>query len=985
MKRMADLLSLGLLLGAVLVLVTGLPVWAQTDPEPPPEAEDDPFAEWEEPDTEGAPEGEPVAPAEPPAPDEPIPEGEPGPAASPDAPPTEAPEPPPGEQKGAPPTEAPGPPPAKKEAEEEIVITGSRIKRTVFSSTAPVAVMEREDIDRSGAHNTEDLVQNLTVAIGSGFKGGNLGESQGTAQVNLRGLGAGATLVLLNGRRTVPSAAGVTVPFTDISTIPLTVVERIEVHKGGASAIYGTDAIAGVINIITRKDWEGMKVQVDGRADTQGFDYREGTASAAIGASGDTARVIAGLQYHRSTELMSADRDFTWEEGPPGGQGGNRSLIGQPGPYIVGGALQPDPDCAAAPGSRVEDNGFCSFSFNEFWSLTPNLERVSLYTLGEYDFSDYTNVFIEANVAKTRAENSSSPSFRVLGNPTIPADHVDNPFGTDVSFVGRPLGAAAGGVTQSHDEDTLRTAIGLEGDFEGLAPDSVFEDWGWELVTTFGVSRYSRFYPDELGEEFAAAVNSCSDPGDLSGCFNPFYSAVLGTGTPNSDAVINSFTSSHMNDIDQHLQTYGGGLDGSLFELPGGDLGFAVGAEVRREQRSAQHGHDSNQFDLEFYFGDDDAYADRDVLAGYLELLWPFVQGLELQTAGRIERYSEGWTTVNPLAGILLNPGEMAGSDSQPLTGLRLRGSFSRAFRAPGLYQSFDGATTIPFSIDTGGVAPVYVPVRRQGNPDLEPETATVFSAGLGWEPFDALMLEADYWNYTYQDYIAPVNAQGLVDGCLPDLEDCSELQLGPTGILERVTVLHVNQPDDITTHGIDAAARVRAKTEGAGTFTLGADSTFMLAYRISAALVPDVGEEGEEAPPPFCDAESCDVSGNFNEFNIAGPLPSWRLNLPLTWELEEHLVGYVLHLTSPLEDWAPTRYDASAGEPRSIDAFVTMDLQYQLTLGDFIGKETRLRLGVINLLDQAPPFVDVMYSYAMQLHDPRGRMVYATLTQELL
>lgn len=871
-----------------------------------------------------------------------------------------------------------GPPPD----EEEIVITGSRIKRSAFSSTAPVAVMTRKDIDASGAHNMTDLIQNLTVAAGSGFLGANEGESLGTARVNLRGLGGGATLVLINGRRTVPSAAGVTVAFTDISTIPLAVVERIEILKSGASALYGTDAIAGVINIITRKDWEGLKFQVDGRGTTRGFDYREGTASLAIGATGERGRVLVGLQYFRSNQLLASDRDFTAKEGPAGGQGGNWSLIGHPGTFITATGLQPDPSCADAPGSRVADSGLCEFSFRAFRHLTPDTERASAFGYGEFDISEYTKAFLEVNVSRTRAENISSPSFRVLGNPVVPADHIDNPFGQDVGFVGRPLGAASGGVTQSNDDDTFRTAMGIQGDFGGLAPNTMFADWGWELVATFGVSRYQRFLPDELGGPFAAAINSCSDPSDLSGCFNPFYSAIDGTGTPNSDEVIKSFTGALMSTVDQQLQTYGAGINGTLFGLPGGDMGFALGGELRREQRSAQLDHDSNEFDLAFYFGDDDGYADRDILAGYAELLFPVLMGLELQTAARVESYSEGWSTFNPFAGMTINVGDLTDSSSDALSRLVLRANVSRAFRAPALFQSFNGSTTVPRSLDAGGTAPVYVPVRRVGNPDLEPEEATVFTAGLSWK-VGGLSLEADYWRYAYENYIAPENEQQILTTALQTGTDDPRLQFGPGMLLERVTVAQINTPGTITTHGLDAKVNYKLET-AAGSFSLGVDGMLMFAYLIPRELVPKVPTDDGPQDPDFCSGDTCDVAGKFNEANIAGPLPTWRMNIPLTWEMDEHLAGFMLHVMSPLEDWSPARYGVTPEGYRKIDPFITLDFQYALTLGNVIGRLTKLRVGLLNLLDQAPPFVDTIDSFSTQLHDPRGRMVYASLSQEL-
>lgn len=983
MKCADRLQSLGFLIGATTVaLLVGSLAIAQDippDDEPLGDAPDepgDPLGDEPAPDDTAEPGAEPAEPTEP-AGDEPLeepaPEPEPEPAETgdePDAAPPAA--------LGAVPDEAA---PPDDDDVEEIVVTGSRIKRSVFSTAGPVAVMTRKQIDQSGASNMADLIQNLTVAASSGFLG-NPGAGAGTARINLRGLGSGATLVLINGRRTVSSAAGVTLAFVDIATMPLAVVERIEILTSGASAIYGTNALAGVINIITRNNWEGLRVQLDGKATTKDFDYREATASAAFGATGERGRVLAGLQYFRASQLLATNRPFTYDQGPMGGQGGNRTPIGHPGTFVAGGGLVPDPNCEAGPTS-INDGTFCNFSFNEFIGLTPDVERTSVYAHGSYDISDYTEAYLEANISKTRSENVSSSSFRLLPTPLIPAGHIDNSFGEDVRYVGRAVGFAGGSRTASSDDDTLRTAVGLKGDFEGIAPNTVFEDWGWELMATFGVSQYARYLPDDLAERFQQAVDSCSDPSDLDECFNPFYTSVLGTGTPNPRSVVDRVTrtTAQISTVIQHLQTYGLNLDGSLFELPGGDLGFALGGELRKSQRSSQLDYNANQFDWSFYLGNDDLYNERDVIAGYLELLWPILQGTELQTAVRVENYSEGWTEAVPGGGLTMGIDKLLGAaQGETVTGLTLRASVSRAFRAPTLAQASNGSTTIPLSIDTGGTSPVYLPIRREGDPDLDPQRATAITAGLTWEPFEELRVRADYWNYTITDFIQYENEQQKVNAWLMEgMPEDPGIQVGDGGLVERITVKWQNLPGSITTDGIDLRARLNLDSGGAGIFGLGVDGSYTLSYNIPAELVPKVSEDA--ITPGFCSGDTCNVAGNLNGGNIANAIPTWRLNLPVTWTMDEHFLNVTLHVMSPLEDWHPSRY---MNGPRDIDSFVTLDLQYSLTLGNVIGKKTKLRVGAINLLDQAPPFVDVTNGFAATLHDPRGRMVYASLEQEL-
>jgi len=470
---------------------------------------------------------------------------------------------------------------------EVLIVTGSRIKRTSFAAAAPVQVINRQDLEYSGATNLSDVVQHLSVARGSGWDG-SVG-SPVTTSVNLRGLGAGNTLVLLNGRRVAASAGGADIQFVDIGTIPLAAVERIEILKGGASAIYGSDAVAGVLNIITRTDWNGVRVEADAGT-TDDLDRTEINTSAALGASSERARVSLALAYSRSGELVGTDRDWTDREdriSNPGYPGTFRGLL----PISI---PEADPDCDKAPHSR-DVGRFCEFDDRQFLALIANLERASSYAHAEYDVTTHTSMFLELGVARTRGDGLFMPSLPLPPPfPTVPGDHVDNPFGESVVFIGAPVGAEAGGQRNSVSDDSLRAAVGLRGDFEELAANTLAEDWQWELFTTAGLGRYRGTIHDTLREELTQALNSCSDPTDLSGCYNPFYSSQLGTGTPNSDEVLASFDGSFTTLTDHSLQTHNAGLTGSLFELPGGDLGFALGGELRQERRSTDFDHDAN-------------------------------------------------------------------------------------------------------------------------------------------------------------------------------------------------------------------------------------------------------------------------------------------------------------------------------------------------------------------------------------------------------
>jgi iron complex outermembrane recepter protein len=910
------------------------------------------------------------------------------------------------------------PPEPPSSAGSEIVVTGSRIKRsTAFAPSAPVEVIDRKQLEYSGATNLADVVQYMTVAQGSGSQGQT--GAAGTVSINLRGLGEGATLVLINGRRTNPSGGGISTTFGDLGVIPLAAVERIEILKGGASALYGADAVGGVVNVITRKNFDGVRVELDGQT-TQDFEQKDGTASAAFGATSERSRVLVATSYFRRTELTSEKRDFT--------DGYYISTQGQPAAYapvsptgMIIGLPMADPACATVPGSMVAPGStgageVCAFDYRRFTSLLGNGERANAFGSAEYDLTNHTTIFGELTTSRLRGDGVFSPSLPFPPPfPTIPADHIDNTFGSDQAFIGRPLGAQAGETRNPVADDTFRGVIGLKGDFEGAAEDTLFESWEWELFATWGISRYRYTFDDNLRDPFLEAINSCSDPSDLSGCFNPFYSAINGTGTPNSQEVIDSFSGEMMVMNDHALQTYNAGLAGSLFELPGGEIGIALGGEVRHEWRTSELEHDANEDRYAFFVGNPDASVARDVYSAYLELRLPFFDGVELQGAARVERYTDTDSTpISPGAGLTLVPSEMIGRDNTPdaFRRLQLRGHLASAFRAPTIFQSFPGFATIPTPLRLGGPLPTYIPVRSFGNPNLEPETALAVSGGIVWSPVEPIALALDLWHYDYKDRIDREDAQQIIN---IDLARRSMMQPGDERVVrdplsdsvERVNVQQINVAGSTVTNGIDFGLMFTldggdfgGAEEDWGTLRFGGQGTYTHTFDIprgqssqrmvgATTFLPPADCEGSSAVDEDADLsndaqndeDACHVAGKRNANNFAPAIAQWRVNFPLIWTISGHSATAIAHYISGLEDDVTPNMDGSFDQ---IEAFTTFDLQYGYTLTDVIGEELALRIGVYNVLDTYPPHVNgSATALEAGVHDPRGRMFYAKLASQ--
>jgi outer membrane receptor protein involved in Fe transport len=872
-----------------------------------------------------------------------------------------------------------------------MVVTGSRLKQvSSFSPASPVQVMDRKELEASGATNVADVVSYLTVAQGAGFQGaGN--QSFGTVSINLRGLGEGATLVLLNGRRMILSGAynprGQ--EFADLSTIPLAAIERVEILRGGASAIYGTDAVAGVVNIITRKNFDGARLELDGLTTTR-FDQRDGTVSAALGATSNRGRVFVAGSYFDRSELIGNQRDWTKD--------GYISQEGYPGTFVLGTKTIPDPACNSVPGSAVVGGTtpICSFQYRNFVSLSPQASRANAFASGEYDLTKHTTAFGEVLVSQLRGGYISSPAFPIPPPfVTVPANHVDNPFGQPVLAIIRPVGAEYGGSRAETDDNTLRGVIGLRGDFEGVAAGTPFESWTWEAYATAATDRSQFILPDTLRGAIQNALNSCSNPANLSNCYNPFYSSVNGTGTPNSTALINSFYGAQDSITDSQLQTVNAGMTGNLFELPGGDLALAFGGEMRHESRATRLDHDANQDNYSFLIGNTDAFAQREVYGAYGELGWPLLHGVMLQTAARGEYYTDIQTSAfSPSAGLTISPAELLARDNAApaLRRLQFRGTVTSAFRAPNLYQSAPGYVVQPTSLNVGQPLPIYLPVQGFGNPGLKPEHALAVSGGVSWAPVRELNLSGDFWDYDYKDRIELESAQHYAAEYVATGSDPHVIVDPVSGQVSRVITKYINIPGDVVTNGIDFSAFVTLSNKTFGDnapedrshkLSLGAVGTYLLTFNYPfSEASPRTLPNGKTLPPAYCNGStptsSCSAAGQRNFNNVWQSMPRWRVNFPVTWTYLGHSASFITHYISSYLDDVDPRADGSFD---TISAWVTFDAQYSYTVKNWLGRELTMRIGVYNLADTDPPHVNgLTTSYDYYLADPRGRMLYAKL-----
>jgi iron complex outermembrane receptor protein len=892
------------------------------------------------------------------------------------------------------------PPPSPAGDSNEIIVTGSRLKHTSFAQPSAVQVVDRQQLQLSGADNMADVIKYMNINSGSEFNADVSGGSSGTAQFNLRGLGLNSTLVLLNGRRLVESAALATdgTNFVDINSLPLPMVERIEVLKGGASAIYGSDAVAGVVNVITRKNYDGFEAQAGGQT-TDRFDQHEWDVSLVGGAKSEHTRVMGMLSYFKREPLYSTDRAFT-------NNGKNVSNIGWPGTFLpVNGVGMPvakgiqDPGCGKVPLSAPTTDPmaalpFCTFNFNSYYMLVLDEQRVNTYTTIEHDISDHTTVFMEGGFARDNSNRILSPSFPILQPIYVPADNAYNPTGQRLRVYARLLGGNSPPQHQYFESDTLHTVAGIKGDLGGLS-DGKLGEWEWELSGTYSNNRYSSTLPDQLKNPFQTALNSCNPMSDPANCLN-----IFAAGAPNSQAIIDRVTGQLTVVGVSEMTTANAEVSGPIVELPGGDLSLALGTQIRRETGKSDSDHDANQLDYLFLVGGPDFSAERRIFAGYGELSMPFVRGLETQAAGRIENYSDVGSTFNPMFGASWTPATtFMGDEASAVSKARLRGTFANSFRAPSLLQS-GGAQTALLPIHATSVDPmmpnnplspagtVYTPVRTLGNPNLSPQTSTAVTGGVEWSPVKGLTLLGDYWHYDYRQIIIKQDPQQVVDA---DFKAGSPLNpLGNPAVhrdpgsrtIQQVDTQFINA-SSVMTHGIDIELAYRSDFFGpsAGLFGVGASASYVFAYEIPY-------DQASAANRTFADANcsqasgTCDVAGLRNATNFARPIPRLRVTVPLSWHLSGHTAAVIGHFIGGYKN------DEAQSPPLmsfvGVNPFFSLDLQYAYRFDEGGGKGTTLKVGVLNVTDAFPPTVNTALGYDTQTHDPRGRMIYARVMQEM-
>ncbi len=856
---------------------------------------------------------------------------------------------------------------------EKIEVTGSNIKRVDTETVAPVEIITREDIERTGKSTIAEVLRSIPSNTSGSFNESATNSfAPGASGLSLRGLGQKTTLVLINGRRTAGYgfAQNLQDSFVDINSIPSAAVERVEILKDGASALYGSDAIAGVVNIILRKDYKGVEASIRGGRSEGKNDYR----ASITGGFGDLAKdrytVFATLDYYKRDLLTRADTQFlhtsdlrgygggrnfqsltgagTWRQYTATGGATNnyRAISDCPGTVLTAAQAVAQGLLASTSGANLPNNTFCSIDFNGQYTILPKTERVGFLGRATREFSATTTGYLELGLSTISTyQTFQNPFFAgttglqqtQAGLRPFPYDilfapgSAGNPFSTNARYTGvlNGLGTRDNDITS----DTYRLLGGL-----------TYTLGSWDLDSAVGFSK-NKVESNNLnrislsGTSAAFGVPTSPQPPVPTSTSSSFN---LDRWTSNSAAVFDQMRINFPRTAESELSFIDTKGSTEVGRLAGGPVGLAVGAEFRNEKLKDRPDPRATAGDI---LGQGVTATDgkRDSSAVYAELALPLTQQIEAQVAGRFDHYSDYGSSTTPKVGIKF----------RPTSTILLRANWGKGFRAPTLPEISPSVATFFTSV----IDPVDDSVARisgvfAGNPNLKPEKSTSTTAGIVFEPTRDFSVGVGYYKIDWKDIIASPSFQSIVNGGGPGV-----IRDPITGAIVTVESNYVNLASTKTS-GVDLDMRY-ARSTAMGKFT----------GRVNASYIDSFKEEG---------VEYAGTNGGTNTY------PRVKATYGIDWDYRGlSLTANMNYISGYYQQFLPGSYFTPSATqnsvyPDRVEHYRTVDLfaRYQ------VNKNITVSASLINAENVMPPY-DPAWStfFDYSLYDVRGRQVRLGLT----
>ena len=916
-----------------------------------------------------------------------------------------------------------------------VTVTGSFIQGTPEDAALPVDVLTAGDLKLEGQPSITELIRNLGPSSGVDGQTNQFSSNglEGTSNINLRGLGPARTLVLINGHRQTyhPYSIGEQAQlFVDTNNIPTAAIGRIEVLKDGAAALYGSDAIAGVVNFITNRDLDGF--EVGGSFST--FDGSDGDydLSAAYGLQGQNFSWVTSVGYNKRSEVLLSEKDWAvrpYAENPVGGW----SSLSNPGYYVplgvtatglgpIGGAIN-DSGCEDVGGIIV--SGTCRFQFTNYDNLVEEEERYQIFSEYNRNLSNGAELHFELLYAHSDVPTwKTSPSYppQSLTNQVLLASHpgfqqyaADNPgaFPTGTIgalFIGRTFGwggfPGTGGAQEGYrTSETWRGSGSYVGDFDNGVH--------YDAALSYSTTESERLTNDTYIVGLTSALRGfgvCTDPntgvdpatgtvpyapgygGTLvagSGTceyYNPFSNGIIQsgvTGEPNPNYVPgleNSVTlADWMTDPSQTTATtdllvFDGVFSGqSNVQAAGGAVGWAAGVQVRRESYKVEP---TALTDLTVTPGPGGT-GPYSFLAGTTpadedQTIFAVFGELQVPLYDNLNmQFAVRYEDYGGDIGSTFDPKVAAKWDVTD--NFALRGSAQTSFKGPTLNQLGGVGTTLQFI----SAASAFKAVDTFGNPALKPESAFSFNLGGIYE-VNNFFASLDYYNFDFSDPVIVEEQANIVNAAVAALATPTT---DDDAILARITFNDPTAPSagsisrvrtnitngpDIQTSGIDLRMQNSWDLSNTAEFTLGTDATYIIEYEVDPYFVEGLGIGGG------------DYVGQFNRSNFTRSMPQWKANLFANYALGDHNFRVVMRHIDSYKDERPAAARGGVGE--KIDSQTTFDLFYNLQsemLGGF-----DFGLSVVNVTDEDPPFAAFDVNYDPYTHNPFGRTFKISLTK---
>ncbi|MCF8204416.1 MAG: TonB-dependent receptor [Methylotenera sp.] len=858
---------------------------------------------------------------------------------------------------------------------ERVEITGSAIRRTINDEGAlPITVIKVDDLRQSGVNSVEGIIELLSASQSSAPASNSIGSSTGGATyANLRALGANKTLVLLNGRRMTAFAFGANA--VDLNSIPFAAIERVEVLRDGASAVYGTDAIGGVINFITKSNFRGGQIVAEMTKPREDGGKKEG-GSVTFGFGDlekDSFNFWGSFDTRRQQRVRALDREFS-KTGiiPSRGVNGNSGTT-FPGNFAqnstIGTANLTAPNCQP-PLSLVNpsNNKACVFDFSSTIDIIPDVKqntitgRAALKLAANHVLTFEGLATENKNISRVAPDPVTGITIQPT-NPLYPSTYPGLNTSLPVSVGWRMV--PAGNRTNEANTAAKRAVIDLSG---------TIGDWDYKLGATYSRSTANDAAID--GYVNAPFVRTQVGLGNL----NPFAAA-----TPAQLAIIEqakrrgvfAYAVGETKGIDVRASR-------DLFSLPGGNAAIAIAAEARKETYRNDTNDDVVVAIPSAGRSPNHVGGNRTVKALGVEMLLPVLKTVELQLALRSDDYSDAGRTTNPKVGIRF----------QPIKEVLMRASYNTGFRAPGLDDLYApqavtftaGAKNDPLLCDANGKAIASLggvqgrdcglqpQVQNAGNANLKPEKSKTWTVGAAFEPIKDLTFAVDYWNINIRDQINSIPVDSLIANYnvyQAKFIRCNTLPVAVQNTLNRCAGLDNNSPaigyiqtplenvGSIKAKGFDLNAGYNTKLGGFGQLALSYDGTYVRSYLYQISPLD-----------PF--------KQNVGVFVDGSPVFKWKHNISAAWSMDawgarmslRNQSGYVDQNDPATVVGGPSFYG-------NVSSYTLVDLS-----GTYkFNKMTSLTVGVKNLFDKDPPFSNQsarsQRGFDPRYTDPMGRALF--------